>query len=215
MAHRPSHTPIVDISPDPNRESTHIGSPSIARPNTYTLGDLKFEAIGDRLIVLEDSFDSGMGCPTCNPSGTGDILTNKTTISCPECNGTGDSFVKGAKCKICRGAKTIVCPDCDGMGVKKGGIITPDTASRRPTTGKVVSAGPGKYSDKGELIPMHVKVGDNVMYSNFSGYVVDLVRAGQNISLRIIHESEVLCRMDGHLTLSNLKGKSDIALAQS
>jgi chaperonin GroES len=49
------------------------------------------------------------------------------------------------------------------------GIIIPDTAKQeKPAQGVVVAVGKGKYDD-GELIPMHVKVGDTVLFSKY-GY---------------------------------------------
>jgi chaperonin GroES len=49
------------------------------------------------------------------------------------------------------------------------GIIIPDTASReKPERGTVVAAGPGRYDD-GSLVPMTVKVGDQVLFSKY-GY---------------------------------------------
>jgi chaperonin GroES len=51
----------------------------------------------------------------------------------------------------------------------KSGIVLPDTAQEKPTKGKVVAVGPGKYSDKGELIPMPVKEGDVVVFAKYGG----------------------------------------------
>lgn len=49
------------------------------------------------------------------------------------------------------------------------GIIIPDTASReKPERGTVVAVGPGKHDD-GSLVPMTVKVGDQVLFSKY-GY---------------------------------------------
>lgn len=49
------------------------------------------------------------------------------------------------------------------------GIVLPDTAKEKPSKGKVVAVGPGKYSDKGELLPMPVKEGDIVVFAKYSG----------------------------------------------
>lgn len=50
----------------------------------------------------------------------------------------------------------------------KSGIVIPDTAEKeRPMRGKVVAAGPGKRTEKGELIPMSVKVGDLVLFKKY------------------------------------------------
>ena len=51
----------------------------------------------------------------------------------------------------------------------KSGIVLPDTAQEKPTKGKVLAVGPGKYSDKGELIPMPVKEGDIVVFAKYAG----------------------------------------------
>jgi len=48
--------------------------------------------------------------------------------------------------------------------VTASGIIIPDTAKEKPLKGKVIAAGNGKPDE-----PMTVKVGDNVMYGQYSG----------------------------------------------
>jgi chaperonin GroES len=49
------------------------------------------------------------------------------------------------------------------------GIVLPDTAKEKPSKGRVVAVGPGKYSDKGDLIPMPVKEGDLVVFAKYAG----------------------------------------------
>lgn len=49
------------------------------------------------------------------------------------------------------------------------GIIIPDTAKKKPQKGHVVAAGPGKKDE-----PMSVKVGDAVLYGEYSGTQVTL-----------------------------------------
>ena len=49
------------------------------------------------------------------------------------------------------------------------GIVLPDTAKEKPSKGRVEAVGPGKYSEKGDLIPMPVKVGDLVVFAKYSG----------------------------------------------
>jgi chaperonin GroES len=52
----------------------------------------------------------------------------------------------------------------------KSGIYLPSTASKeRPTMGEIIAVGSGKLSDKGERVPMEVKVGDTVVYSEYAG----------------------------------------------
>jgi chaperonin GroES len=49
------------------------------------------------------------------------------------------------------------------------GIVLPDTAKEKPSKGRVEAVGPGKYSDKGDLLPMPVKVGDLVVFAKYAG----------------------------------------------
>ncbi|GAB4269729.1 MAG: co-chaperone GroES [Candidatus Rifleibacteriota bacterium] len=50
------------------------------------------------------------------------------------------------------------------------GIIIPDTASKaRPKRGKVVFVGTGNRNKKGKVVPMQVKAGDNVIFTEWAG----------------------------------------------
>ncbi len=50
----------------------------------------------------------------------------------------------------------------------KSGIVLPETAEKeKPTRGKVVAVGPGKRNEKGEIMPMSVKVGDTVLFKKY------------------------------------------------
>ncbi|MDA7579902.1 MAG: co-chaperone GroES [Crocinitomicaceae bacterium] len=49
------------------------------------------------------------------------------------------------------------------------GIIIPDTATEKPLRGTVVAAGNGKVDE-----PMTVKVGDQVLYGQYSGTEIKL-----------------------------------------
>ncbi len=52
----------------------------------------------------------------------------------------------------------------------KGGVILPDTATKeRPMEGEVIAVGPGRRTDDGELIPVSVKVGQQVLFAKYSG----------------------------------------------
>jgi chaperonin GroES len=57
----------------------------------------------------------------------------------------------------------------------KSGIVLPETAEKeRPVKGKVIAVGPGKLSEKGERIPMSVKVGDTVLFKKYGPDEVEL-----------------------------------------
>jgi chaperonin GroES len=49
------------------------------------------------------------------------------------------------------------------------GIVLPDTAKEKPSKGRVMAAGPGKYDDSGKLIPMPVTKGDIVVFAKYAG----------------------------------------------
>ena len=70
----------------------------------------------------------------------------------------------------------------------KGGIIIPDTAKEKPFMGKVVAAGPGKVSDKGEKIALQVKAGDKVLYGKYAGTEITF----EGSDYIIMHESDIL-----------------------
>lgn len=55
-----------------------------------------------------------------------------------------------------------------------GGIYLPDNAKEKPQVGEVVTVGDGKTNDKGERIPVEVKVGDKVLYSKYAGTDIKL-----------------------------------------
>ena len=50
-----------------------------------------------------------------------------------------------------------------------GGIVIPDTATEKPIRGEVVAVGNGKILDGGDVRPLDVKVGDNVLFGKYSG----------------------------------------------
>ncbi len=71
------------------------------------------------------------------------------------------------------------------------GIVLPDTAKEKPQRGKVLAVGPGGRNDKGELVPMEVAAGDEVIYSKYGGTEIKL---GADDVL-ILRESDVLAKV--------------------
>ncbi|OGY68034.1 MAG: co-chaperone GroES [Candidatus Harrisonbacteria bacterium RIFCSPLOWO2_02_FULL_45_10c] len=50
----------------------------------------------------------------------------------------------------------------------KSGIVIPDTAEKeKPIKGTVVAVGPGKLDERGNRVPMSVKVGDVVLFKKY------------------------------------------------
>jgi chaperonin GroES len=50
-----------------------------------------------------------------------------------------------------------------------GGIIIPDTAKEKPVEGEILAVGPGNRDEKGDRVPLDVKVGDHVLFGKWSG----------------------------------------------
>jgi chaperonin GroES len=50
-----------------------------------------------------------------------------------------------------------------------GGIVLPGSAKEKPNQGEVVAVGQGKLLDNGELRPVSLKVGDQVIFGQYSG----------------------------------------------
>ena len=74
--------------------------------------------------------------------------------------------------------------------VTRGGIVLPDTVKEKPQEGEVIAVGTGKRSDKGEVIPMEVKVGDIVLYAKYGGTEIKL----EGEDYMILRESDVLAK---------------------
>jgi chaperonin GroES len=69
-----------------------------------------------------------------------------------------------------------------------GGIIIPDTAKEKPQRGEVLAVGAGTRNDKGELVALDVKVGDEVLFGKWSGTEVKI----DGEDLLILKESDIL-----------------------
>lgn len=73
-----------------------------------------------------------------------------------------------------------------------GGILLPDSAKEKPTEGRIVAAGDGRWNDEGKRLPLTVKPGDRVLFSAYAG---TQVKDGGKEYL-ILDESEVLAVID-------------------
>ena len=72
----------------------------------------------------------------------------------------------------------------------KGGIIIPDSAKEKQQEGEVIAVGSGKR-EKGELIPLDVKVGDRVLFGKYSGTEIKI----DDEDLLILREEEILAKL--------------------
>ena len=59
--------------------------------------------------------------------------------------------------------------------VTKSGIVLPDSAEKeRPVKGRVMAVGAGKRNDRGETMPMSVKIGDIVLFKKYGPDEIEL-----------------------------------------
>ena len=71
------------------------------------------------------------------------------------------------------------------------GIILPDTAKEKPQIGTIISVGPGKLNEAGDVIKMTLKKNDKVLYGKYSGTEVNI----KGEDLLIMKESDILATL--------------------
>lgn len=73
-----------------------------------------------------------------------------------------------------------------------GGIIIPDTAREKPQQGQILAVGKGKVNDKGQRLPLDVKVGDRILFGKYSQEI-----ALEGKEYLILRQEEVLAVLGG------------------
>lgn len=68
-----------------------------------------------------------------------------------------------------------------------GGIVLPGSAKEKPNQGEVIAVGQGKLLDNGEVRPLSVKVGDQVVFGQYSGNTIKV----DGDELIILSETEI------------------------
>ena len=68
-----------------------------------------------------------------------------------------------------------------------GGIVWPGAATEKPQQGEVVAVGPGKKTEDGKVVPVDLKVGDQVIFGQYGGNTVKV----DGDELLILNESEI------------------------
>jgi len=87
----------------------------------------------------------------------------------------------------------VIVEVLDEEEITYSGIVLPDTAKEKPQRGKVLAVGPGSRNDSGDIVPMDVSEGDEVIFSKYGGTEVKL---GSDDVL-ILRESDVLAKVVG------------------
>jgi len=71
-------------------------------------------------------------------------------------------------------ADRVIVKQVEAEEKTKSGIYLPDAAKEKPTQGKVIAVGPGRFDDKGKRMELGVRNGDTVYYGKYSGTEVDV-----------------------------------------
>lgn len=82
----------------------------------------------------------------------------------------------------------------------KGGIIIPDTAKEKPQEGEVIAVGAGKI-EKGQRVPLDVKVGDRVLFGKYTGSDIKI----EDVEYLILREEEILAKISGAAKAASAK----------
>jgi len=86
--------------------------------------------------------------------------------------------------------RIVVRPN-DSEEKTASGLVIPDTAKEKPQQGEVLAVGPGRRAEStGELVPMDVAVGDQVVYSKYGG--TEITVDGED--LLILNARDVLAK---------------------
>jgi len=69
-----------------------------------------------------------------------------------------------------------------------GGIVLDNNAKEKPQTAEVVAVGEGSITEDGKTLPMHIKVGDKVLFDKYAGSNVKF----DDTDYLILHEKDIM-----------------------
>ena len=72
----------------------------------------------------------------------------------------------------------------------KSGILLPESVQEKSREAEIVAVGPGKYDEQGKLRPMHVKVGDYILFSSYAG--TEVKTEDEQAEYLIISQDDIL-----------------------
>ncbi len=74
-----------------------------------------------------------------------------------------------------------------------GGIVIPDSATEKPSQGKVIATGKGKILEDGKVRALDVKVGDKILFGKYSGTEVKI----DGDELLVMREEDIMAVIEG------------------
>ncbi|MCL6755856.1 MAG: co-chaperone GroES [Candidatus Rhabdochlamydia oedothoracis] len=72
----------------------------------------------------------------------------------------------------------------------QSGILLPESVQEKSREAEVVAVGLGKYDEQGKLRPMHVKVGDCILFSSYAG--TEVKTEDEQAEYLIISQDDIL-----------------------
>jgi len=69
-----------------------------------------------------------------------------------------------------------------------GGIVIPDSATEKPSRGEVLAVGNGKVGENGNVRPLDVKAGDQVLFGKYAGTEIKV----EGEEVLIMREDDIL-----------------------
>jgi chaperonin GroES len=74
-----------------------------------------------------------------------------------------------------------------------GGIVLPGSAAEKPNQGEIIAAGKGRIMENGDVRPLDVKVGDKVLFGQYSGSTVKV----EGEELLMMREEDIMGVIEG------------------
>ena len=86
----------------------------------------------------------------------------------------------------------VIVRRMDEERTSPGGIVIPDSATEKPIRGEIMAIGNGKLMDNGDIRPLDVKAGDNVLFGKYSGTEVKI----DSDELVVMKEDDIMAVID-------------------
>lgn len=87
----------------------------------------------------------------------------------------------------------ILIQRAEALTQTKGGIVIPEAAQSKISQGIIVAVGPGGRNKNGDLVPISLNVGDNVLLPEFGGTKVKL---DDEQEYHLFRESDILAKLE-------------------
>ena len=87
----------------------------------------------------------------------------------------------------------VIVKRIDSETKTASGIVIPDNVAEKPDQGEVLAVGPGRNTEKGELLAPSVKVGDRVLFGKYSGQTVKV----DGDELLVMKEDDLFAVVEG------------------